>query len=278
MDAGRASLLLQLFQHFGILVGLAVRCNAPIYLKLPECFFEAWYVGHDEPEAVNIVEKDGGSGDDPMLMALALAMHTGLVSILPTPMLDMMGLREMRLLFAGYLFATACAPPVYASSLSPSLEMATKGMTAVDKSEVEAEQQQENLVSEWLHISPLQLRRFADHEGGLTPQDCHLQLFWLVCYEFSSAQFHQLLRVLFPLQTRNRVGRDHLPSSLRVRFMRPTAMAMLQADAADIVAFPMTDDGVMSVSVPRVTKATVMSQKLLSFIKSEGNHGTGGSA
>ena len=124
------------------------------------------------------------------------------------------------------------------------------------------------------------LRREALYDGGVYPEDPHVQLFWIALNELPPAQVLRLLRKLWahvalpgeafylPCPSNSRAATSGLASSTTtqshtalpapLRILQPTAVAMLSPDSADITIFAEK----CAISIPRFSNLDIMTSKL----------------
>jgi hypothetical protein len=126
---------------------------------------------------------------------------------------------------------------------------------------------------------PELLRLEALYDGGVYPEDPHVQLFWIALAELPPAQVLQLLRKVWahaalpeeayyvprcPSPSDGRGGGGSvLPAPLRI--LQPTAVAMLSPDAADITVFPEKH----ALSIPRFSTLAIVRGKILELMKNK---------
>ena len=123
----------------------------------------------------------------------------------------------------------------------------------------------------------------AEYEGKLRSDDQHMQYFWLAVYELCLNQQKLLLLALFPHIFGNRGGGDgggvghdfYFNRNFVIRFTTPTALALLNADTAEIAIFPplkVTDAqsntlySYVPVSVPRFSSANMAQIKVRNLL------------
>lgn len=130
-------------------------------------------------------------------------------------------------------------------------------------------------------VSPAQLYRSASYDAPLSAADLHLQFFWICLYELSGEQLRVLMRgcnfrIRPKIISALNIDQDDIlfgggqqyikgnSSELRLRFMKPTAAAHLNADSTEITLFP----DLAAISIPKYSSLKVTQTYVHQLIKS----------